>query len=41
MKIRGLLKIKGCPVITIGPNETVSAAIRKLIDNDRGVTAGL
>jgi len=36
MKIRDLLKIKGGPVITIGPNETVAAAIEKLIKHDRG-----
>ena len=36
MKIRDLLKIKGGPVITIGPNETVAAAIQKLIKHDRG-----
>ena len=36
MKIRDLLKIKGRPVITVEPDETVSAAIQKLIDNDRG-----
>lgn len=36
MKIRDLLKIKGRSVITIGPNETVAAAIQKLVENDRG-----
>jgi CBS domain-containing protein len=36
MKIRDLLKIKDRPVITIGPNGTVSAAIQKLIEHDRG-----
>jgi CBS domain-containing protein len=36
MKIRDLLKIKGRSVITIGPNETVAAAIQKLVDYDRG-----
>jgi len=36
MKIRDLLKIKGRPVITIGPNETVAAAIQKLVEYDRG-----
>ncbi len=36
MKIRDLLKIKGRPVITIGPNETVAAAIQKLVEHDRG-----
>ena len=39
MKISDLLKIKGRPVITIGPNETVSAAIQKLVENDRGSLA--
>ena len=36
MKIRDLLKIKSRPVITVVPNETVTAAIQKLVDNDRG-----
>ena len=36
MKIRDLLKIKGRPVITIEPSETVSAAIQKLVEHDRG-----
>ena len=36
MKIRDLLKIKGRSVITIRPNETVAAAIQKLVDYDRG-----
>ena len=36
MKIRDLLKIKGRPVITIAPTETVSAAIKKLAEYDRG-----
>jgi CBS domain-containing protein len=36
MKIRDLLKIKGRPVITIGPNETVAVAIQKLVEHDRG-----
>jgi len=36
MKIRDLLKIKGRSVITIGPNETVAAAIQKLVEYDRG-----
>jgi len=36
MKIRDLLKIKGRLVITIGLNGTVSAAIQKLVENDRG-----
>ncbi len=36
MKIRDLLRIKSRPVITVGPNETVTAAIQKLVDYDRG-----
>ncbi len=36
MKIRDLLKIKGRPVITIRPTETVAAAIQKLTEYDRG-----
>jgi len=36
MKIRDLLKVKSRPVITVEPNETVTAAIQKLVDNDRG-----
>lgn len=36
MKMRDLLKIKGRPVITIGPDEPVSAAIKKLAEYDRG-----
>ena len=36
MKIRDLLKIKSRPVISVEPNETVTAAIQKLVDNDRG-----
>ncbi len=36
MNIRDLLKIKGRPVITIGPSETLSAAIKKLVENDIG-----
>ena len=36
MKIRDLLKIKGRPVITIGPNEIVATAIQKLVEYDRG-----
>ena len=30
------MKIKGRSVITFGPNETVAAAIQKLVDYDRG-----
>ncbi len=36
MKIRDYLKIKGRQAITIGPNETVKAAIKKLVDNKIG-----
>jgi CBS domain-containing protein len=36
MKIRDFLKIKGYLVITIGPDETVSVAIQKLIENNIG-----
>ena len=36
MKIRDFLKIKGRPVITIKPDEVVSAAIQKLIKNNIG-----
>ncbi len=36
MKIRDFLKIKDRPVITIGPNETLSLAIQKLVENDIG-----
>ena len=36
MKIRDLLKIKSRPVITIGPNDTVSAVVQKLAEYDRG-----
>jgi len=36
MKIRDLLKIKERPVITVGPQESVVAAVRKLIEHDRG-----
>ncbi len=36
MKIKDLLKIKGWAVTTIGPNETVQAAIQKLVENDIG-----
>ncbi len=38
MKLKELLKIKGRPVITIGPNETVYAAIQKLVDKLNLVT---
>ena len=39
MKIRDLLKLKDFKyrtVVTVGPNEDISAAIRKLVENDRG-----
>jgi CBS domain-containing protein len=36
MKIRDLMKITSRPVITIGPNDTVSAAVQKLAEYDRG-----
>jgi len=36
MKIRDFLKIKGRLVITIGPKETVSVAIQKLVENNIG-----
>ena len=36
MKIKDFLKIKGGSVITIGPNETVHAAIQKLVENNIG-----
>jgi CBS domain-containing protein len=36
MKIRDLLKTRVGPVITIGPHETVAAAIQKLVEYDRG-----
>jgi CBS domain-containing protein len=36
VKIRDFLKIKGRPVVTISPNETVSVAIQRLIENDIG-----
>jgi CBS domain-containing protein len=35
-KIKDLFKIKGRPLITIGPNETVDAAIQKLVENNIG-----
>jgi len=36
MKIRDFLKTKGRPVITIGPDETIVAVIKKLVDNNIG-----
>jgi CBS domain-containing protein len=36
VKIRDFLKIKSRPVVTISPNDTVSVAIQRLIENDIG-----
>lgn len=36
MKMRDFLKINDRPVITIGPTETISAAMQKLVENDIG-----
>jgi CBS domain-containing protein len=36
MKMRDFLKINDRPVITIGPSETLSAAMQKLIENHIG-----
>ncbi|MBI2830837.1 MAG: CBS domain-containing protein [Chloroflexi bacterium] len=36
MKIRDLLKIKDRRVVTVGPDETISAAVKKLAEYDRG-----
>ncbi len=36
MKVKDLLKLKGRPVVTIGPNETVHAAMQKLAENNIG-----
>ena len=36
MKIRDFLKIKTHPVITIGPNDTLSSATQKLVENNIG-----
>lgn len=36
MKIRDFLKIKAYPVITIGPNDTLSSATQKLVENNIG-----
>ena len=35
-KIRDFLRTRGRPVITIGPNDSVETAIKKLVDNDIG-----
>jgi CBS domain-containing protein len=39
MKIRDLLKIISRTVITIGPHDTVSAAVQKLVEHDIGSLA--
>ena len=36
MKISDFLKIKAHPVITIGPNDTLSSATQKLVENNIG-----
>ncbi len=36
MRIRDFLKINDRPVITIGPTETLTAAMQKLVENDIG-----
>jgi len=36
MNISSFLKIKSRPVVTIGPEETLSAAIKKLVENSIG-----
>lgn len=36
MKIRDFLKINDRPVITIGPTETLTAAMQKLVENEIG-----
>jgi len=36
MKVKDVLKAKNRPVITIGPNETVHAALQKLVENNIG-----
>ena len=36
MKISDFLRIKAHPVITIGPNDTLSSAIQKLVENNIG-----
>ena len=36
MKIKDFLKVKSRPVVTIGPDETVHAAIQKLVENNIG-----
>ena len=50
MKIGDFLKIKGRPLVTIGPNETISVAIQKLVENgigalpvcdDKGILLGI
>lgn len=39
MKIKDLLRIENRPVVSIGPDETISAAVRKLIEYNRGSLA--
>ena len=36
MKMRDLLRIKDRALVTIGPNESINAAIQKLVHYDRG-----
>ncbi|MBI2860629.1 MAG: CBS domain-containing protein [Chloroflexi bacterium] len=36
MKIKDLLKLKDRKVVTVGPEDTVLAAVRKLVEHDRG-----
>jgi CBS domain-containing protein len=36
MKIGELLKIENRPVVTVGPNDTISAAVQKLVQHNRG-----
>ncbi len=36
MKIKDLLKAENRPVITIGPDATISEAVRKLVEHNRG-----
>ncbi len=35
-KVSDFLRARGRPVVTIGPNDTVEAAIQKLVDNNIG-----
>lgn len=36
MKVKDLLRTKGCSVITTGPDETIITAIQKLVENNIG-----